>query len=182
MICSIMQFVLAVRDNNDQDRGWMQLLVFLVMAVLWILGGIRKAKANKIKDSDFADEEFEKGDELPTQLHPAAADRPLSEKAFEPAAKPDRIIEPRKLSVLEQRIGLKPFAKPVKIKKQWEVIPKPVKEPVKEQEFGIRSEISLETETPEHPIASLLNFDETDALKRAVLYHEILGKPLALKE
>lgn len=178
MNCSIMQFVLAVRDNNDQDGGWIQLLVFVVMAVLWTLGGIRKAKANKIKDSDFADEEFEKGDEPPTQLHPAVTGRPLSEKAFEPAAKPAHTIEQRKLSVLEQRIGLKPFAKPDKIKKLREVS----LEPIKEQEFGLRSKISLQTETPKEPPAFLLNFDETDALKKAVLYHEILGKPLALKQ
>ncbi len=32
---------------QKEDGGWMQLLVFVVMAVIWVIGGILNAKKNK---------------------------------------------------------------------------------------------------------------------------------------
>ena len=55
------QLILAAR-NNDDGGGWVQLLVFLVMAIFWIVGGIKKARANKVKlaGDEGGEEELER--------------------------------------------------------------------------------------------------------------------------
>ena len=40
------QFVLA-SNGRDDDRGWVQLLVFIVLGVMYALGSLVKAKTNK---------------------------------------------------------------------------------------------------------------------------------------
>jgi hypothetical protein len=40
------QLILAARKNNE-DNGWMQILVFVILAVFYALGSILKVKANK---------------------------------------------------------------------------------------------------------------------------------------
>jgi len=38
---------LAARNSDEKDTGWMQILVFVILAVFYALGSIVKAKANK---------------------------------------------------------------------------------------------------------------------------------------
>jgi hypothetical protein len=40
-------FVIISRAANGDEEGWMQILVFIVLAVLWAIGGIMKARAAK---------------------------------------------------------------------------------------------------------------------------------------
>ena len=46
----LLLLIILARRNNDVG-GWMQILVFIALAVFWAVGGILKAKANK-SDSD----------------------------------------------------------------------------------------------------------------------------------
>ena len=46
MSCLLAQMLLA-RGNDGDDSGWMQLLILVIMAVFWALGGILKAKAGR---------------------------------------------------------------------------------------------------------------------------------------
>lgn len=42
----LLLLIILARRNNDVE-GWMQILVFVALAVFWAVGGILKAKANK---------------------------------------------------------------------------------------------------------------------------------------
>ena len=46
----LLQIILARR--NDELEGWMQILVFVVLAAFWLVGGIIKVKAIKSKSND----------------------------------------------------------------------------------------------------------------------------------
>jgi len=139
MSLSIIQFVLAAR--NDEEGGWMQLLVFLVMAVLWALSGIKKAKANKIKDSDFAEEQLpeDTGPSAGPYPHPKAISQPLLKKTSRSTSKIDYSAKPHKLDLPNKTTALKP---------------------------------------PEAEFTPQLNFEGAETLKKAILYYEVLGKPL----
>ena len=41
------QLILAARNRNDRGSGWVQILVFVVLAVFYAVGSIVKARANK---------------------------------------------------------------------------------------------------------------------------------------
>ena len=48
----LVQIILAVRNSDGKDTNWMQMLVFAILAVFYVLGIILKAKTNKLKDKD----------------------------------------------------------------------------------------------------------------------------------
>ena len=39
--------VLAARNSDEKDTGWMQILVFVILSVFYAVGSIVKARANK---------------------------------------------------------------------------------------------------------------------------------------
>ena len=41
----------------DDNTGWMQILVFVVMAVVWVVGGILKARANRVGKQEEEEQE-----------------------------------------------------------------------------------------------------------------------------
>lgn len=43
----LMQVILAAQSRNDRDGGWMQILIFVILAIFYAVGSIVKAKANK---------------------------------------------------------------------------------------------------------------------------------------
>ena len=47
MSSSFLQIILAARNNKGDAEGWMQMLVFIVLAIFWAIGGIVKARANQ---------------------------------------------------------------------------------------------------------------------------------------
>ena len=47
--------ILAARNSDGEDTGWSQLLVFIVLAVFWSIGGIMKARAEKTKQQKGLD-------------------------------------------------------------------------------------------------------------------------------
>lgn len=151
-MCLITQIVLAARNNNGDDRGWVQLLVFVVMAVLWALGGIAKAKANKIKESDFPAEPPESDEARPKlpQGYPQKPVQKISVKKHIPAPEPivaEKKQEPAIKSLIEPQIGLEMPREPV----------------------------------AEYPREPVLDFADTDELRKAIIHYEILGKPKSLR-
>ena len=47
----LLLLIILARRNNDTE-GWMQILVFIALAVFWAVGGILKARANKSESGD----------------------------------------------------------------------------------------------------------------------------------
>ena len=152
------QIFLAARSKS-KGEGLMQMLVFIGMAAFWIIGGIAKARANKIKDSDFPEEEGAE-QEAPKPAVRRQISRPIQKavaiptqrKAVEKPSKPPRL----------SKLGLKGSA--VKT--------------VKQPKIGDVKETAGKSRAEE----LFVGLHEADELKRAILYAEILGKPLALRE
>lgn len=156
----LMQIVLAARgDKNNKGENFIQILVFVVMAAFWIIGGIAKARANKVKDSDFPEEESEKQEapKLAVQRHIL---RPIQKTAAIPTQK--KVIEKPSGFPRLSNLGLRESA--VKTDK----LPK----------IGDVKEVVVKSRAAE----LFGGLHEADELKRAILYTEILGKPLALRK
>jgi len=155
----LMQIFLAARGNKSKGESLMQMLVFVVITILWIIGGIAKARANKIKDSDFPEEEGAE-QELPKLVAQRQISRPIQKAAAMPTQK--KVVEKPSESPKLSKLGLRGSAvKTVKLPK-----------------IGDAKEAAGKSRAEE----LFSGLHEADELKRAILYAEILGKPLALRE
>ena len=150
--------LLAARKDNI--RGWTQLLVFMIMAVVWIVGALVKSKASKTTDSDYDEGQ---ADELPLpsierirrQLGIRSVITEPAGEAFEAMGAKDMDIAPKERETASRQAD--ELVQPPKI---------------------------LKTRQKEEKIAEKMFFDfeDTEQLKKAILHYEILGKPIALRE
>ncbi|MCK4752410.1 MAG: hypothetical protein KAS75_03115 [Planctomycetes bacterium] len=140
-MCYLTQLILAARNGDGNGADWMNILVLVVLAAFYGLGGILKAKANKLED-----------EQQPEQPEPA----------HKPPHPQRRKINRHKPSVRK----IAPQAEPADRLLTLEV---PELTPIKETEQQTVAE-------------TLFDFDDADGLKRAILYYEILGKPLSLRD
>jgi cytoskeletal protein RodZ len=161
-----LQFVVAKNDTNFSD-----IIFIVVIAVFWIIGVIAKVVSKQSKKSE------------------------------KPAEK-QRIIKQPSQGVQVQTKPKRPVraARPEKLKKYY-VEKTPKKQPVSEIgalisekpelsismpaiETGLESVIKKEKKQATQPsiTESFLNFESVDDLKKGILYYEILGKPLSLRQ
>ncbi|MFC1676985.1 hypothetical protein ACFL3G_07980 [Planctomycetota bacterium] len=148
----IAYLILAARD-----RGQGKWIFPIVLAVFWAVGGILKARANKA--STMRDEEKEQQHQ-PELAHP------------QPRRKRAELFEPGPVTV-----------SPAPVQKRRKVHDRIIQTNIE----GLKSKIDGITrkETPQQSLETsgpILRFEEPDELKKAILYHEILGKPVSLKE
>lgn len=164
------QIILAAR-RYDEDAGWMQLLVFVIMAVFWALGSIIKSRSKKtgfeeeegqLKEGQLEETFPEHGQQMSQQTT-----RPQQKKDAQPrhtarhvTAKKETLAQPQTLKSLE--IG-KLSLKKTEIKTEQQEIPS-------------------EQSQPQTGIEFPLDLEDADNLKRAVVYYEVLGKPLAMRD
>lgn len=157
----LMQIVLAARgDKNNKGENFIQILVFVVMAAFWIIGGIAKARGNKIKDSDFPEEESEE-QESPKPIVRQHIQRFVKREVAKPVQKSGIGEKPSGFPRLSN-LGLRESA--VKTDK----LPK----------IGDVKEVVVKSRAAE----LFGGLHKANELKRAILYAEILGKPLALRK
>ena len=196
------QIILAARNSNGEDANWMQILLFLVVAVLWVLGGIIKARANKVKASEqeqdrpegtgAAPNAFQKipdrqakratvrtpQKQLRPQIQPPRRKPARAEPVVERfAAKTKQAVRPpRRFASQIEAVG--PFARRLQadVKKLPEFTGKTVKK-LEDKRIGIPQETPAVKYLPE----ILLDYSDSDSLRRAILHYEILGKPLSLR-
>jgi cell division protein FtsN len=169
MVYFFEQLILAARNRNSDDGGWIQLVVFLVIAVFYGLGNIVKSKAEKRQI-----------EEQSRQKRPGQPRKP--QLAYQPAqaAQEARPVSRRPQTGPTRR-------RPVKSSEQLPPIPttldnlaesavKPLKR-IKQAKLG-----SYE-ETPRHEPAmrDLINLEDSEALKKAILHYEILGPPVGMR-
>ena len=167
-MCDILSQITILARNNDDDGGWVQLLIFLVMAVFWVVGGILKAKANRASTEDG--QQGPKPAQKPPQARPTARVRPLAQ--LQPQ-KPQ--IAVRKEPVA-QRFAAAQKAYEPKLEGPIEIIPK--SEKITQLDL-IRSPAAKATKPQD--TKSILELKDSDDLRKAILHYEILGKPLALR-
>ena len=168
--------ILAVR-RNEEDEGWGQILVFILMAVFWIGGGILKARRNRWSGEDDSDynediDSFAKED-TGSVYHDSAAEGPVEDPASQPSEITEKQIRHRafqRLRELERKFQVPEEEKPRPTK------PKPVKKRVDYLSRKNERKTSASEDS-----AYDLNIGEQDELRKAVIYAEILGKPASMK-
>jgi len=137
------QCILAARGTDDENP-WVQILVFILFAVIYAIGGIIKARSAK---------QQQKKAEMPPP-------RPRPRPQAPPVAGAPQAVRPRiprtAVSQPAPTITTRPEAR----------IPTP----------------SVAATEPEKPVRAFPELQEPDALRRAILYYEILGKPVSLRQ
>jgi len=198
MNCFLAQITLAARNGDGKD--WYQVLFVVALAIFYAVGSIIKAKTSKAE---------QKGDEQlarkPARKPPVGIKdlqkQPL-ERPRRPAGPPPRRefrpqVQPPRRKVMRPRPAVQKPAIKLEQEVEFETIEplealklpplaalKEYKEPVIKPLKGLedmRTGIPSETAQPEAAIEPLLDYDDTDELKRAILHYEILGRPLSLR-
>jgi len=199
MNCFLAQIILAAR--NGDGKNWINILILVAVAIFYAVGSILKAKTSKAE---------QKGDEQLTRKpagKPPEVTKGLQKQALEqlrrPAGPPPRRqfrpqVQPPRRKVMRPRPAVqKPAAKleqeiefetiePLEalklppsaaLKEYKEFISEPLKE-LEDKHVGVPSE----TAQPEAVLEELLlDYADTDELKKAILHYEILGRPLSLR-
>jgi len=178
----ITQLILAARRRDDD--GWTSFVPLVIMAAIWIVGGIMKAKANKIKDLDYPEEAEEQArPESKEPQQPKQAQKPRRPIAVYQAGDRPKSIDARG-TVREKTVDVKPAKLKLQpsrpqVAPEIEAVPHPEK-----QDLGLKrkSKTAQKRDKEVQPAIRPLFSDEPDELKRAILYYEILGKPISLRD
>lgn len=146
-------------SRNEDSDGWMQILVFVAMIVIYSLGGILKAKGNKKLKEKI-------GEKRPQRPHPAG---PVPQRRK--ITRPEPAIQ--RLSARSE-----PIPKPQAIAET----PIPYVEMQVLPEFK-RTIPTARAKTPvtKHTTEILLDVSSPKDIRKAILHYEILGKPLSLR-
>ncbi|MFH1717790.1 MAG: hypothetical protein ABIF19_10590 [Planctomycetota bacterium] len=189
------QFVLARR--NDEAEGWTNLLFVIVVAVFWALGGILKARANKPEHKDQTQSQrklvrrppahgvqsWRQSTERTQPRQATPAQRPQYRPASKTPAVETVAAHPllRTLAAQIERAAGRMFVPSPEPElpspKQPQPAAKAAARPADKHPAG-----QVITVPAEYPPALLLDHMHPDDLRRAILYYEILGKPVSLRD
>lgn len=209
---SLAQIIVIARGN---DEGWMNILVLVVLAVIYGLGALIKAKGKKI------DDQTQEKQTRKTQRKPSAGGRGILEQIFreiQQAAEGQSTQKSRPSSqatrkqTVRPQASLRKYAAETKQARQNQSTSAPAKSklskptPQVQRDFGTFAEldkglrvlpkistkaVSLSGKRKRIPTQAaggsylsevLFDYEDPEKLKRAILYYEILGKPLALRD
>ena len=154
MFYGLMPGILAARRNEDEN-GWIQLLVFAVMAVFFVISNIIKAARSRKQQ-----QEQEELEEAPMVKIPPLRRRPIPRPEGPAGGK----------KIFSHKI---PQAVPEAVPAQ------PVEEVMSTKFAAAPEEAKHEIEIPS---VELIALEKRDELARGIIYSEILGKPLALRD
>lgn len=172
------QIILAARNRDLDD--WTNILFIVVVGLFWLVGGILKAKTSKTK----AEEEEEK-EQLPRKParkpseHPSRVQRQYPQQPGRPSGPaPRREYQPQVRQPPRKIVRPQPAAQKFAAETK-----EAVQFPTLEIEFK-KPKIGIPAEIPRAKYLSeiLLDYDDPDKLRKAILHYEILGKPLSLRE
>jgi hypothetical protein len=200
------QIISAARSNDIE--GWMNILIVLILAIFWAIGGIIKAKTKKAKEEgeeQLTDRPARRRRESAMGLQKQSPQQPSRERT---AAQELHKQYRRQVEQLRRKIsGPRPIASTTAAGKKSMVFPsfispeetileklKSEVTPSAEKQLkpepkierarklkDIYADISAEKAKAEISIESLLDYTDPDGLRRAILHYEILGKPLSLR-
>ncbi len=190
MIDSVLQGVFGSLLLQGEDGGWMQLLVFVVVGVLYALGGIIKAKKRK---SGVAEEDESPGEPAPPepQREPLRAiDQPKQAQASTARRKSvletfvEEITRAAQVGVQAPRPQiLPPVARTPPIETKIVELPKkPAGEAIATIHPKRLAVEAKEQSQAEHFRVIAPELASTDDVTRALLDYEIFGKPLSLRD
>jgi len=168
------QFVAAKRGPDTDSEGWMQLLVFIVLAVFWAIGGIMKARSAKA-----AAEKGKKPQGPGAQERP----RPSFERLLQAQPEKARSRPAHTQSALAQRLAQKRAAAH-QVQKAAAAQPSaygkevPPMEIEKAESIGEIGPMEAGPGVMEWQGAEL---GTSEQLRAAILHYEIFGKCVALR-
>jgi len=199
------QIILAGR--SDDAEGWMNILIVVVLAVFWAIGGIIKAKAKK---PGGPNEQLPGKPAHKPPLHSRDAREQMLRQLQRPAdSAQDQRQQPRpaaqqpRMKFADLQAAVRKFAveaeqafQPQSGKKTPElkpvftepkITPKTVEltEPTGKTIKGLKDKRAYEPEQmPESEYLSglLSDYANPEELRSAILHYEILGKPLSLRD
>ncbi len=201
----LLQIILARR--NDDTEGWMNILIVVVLAVFWAIGGFVKAKSRKPKtqDEQMPGKPIRKPTAYSSQAReqmlrqlpgPVGSEQGQRQQPRTVAQKPrmkfaDLQAAVRKFAVeaeqaFQSQSGKKiPELKPVLTEPQNP--PKTVKLTETTDKTAKRLQDNLVSEPAQMPESEYLSelladYADPEELRRAILHYEILGKPLSLRD
>lgn len=182
----LVQMILAAR--NDDAKNWTNVLFIVVVAAVYAVGSIIKARANKIKLED--EEEPEGGRGL--KLQPRRQVQPQRRKVVRlqgiaqrlAAKKPDIALEAAELPEVSELTPPTPQLQP-DLQGLLESTGKTVRKlkgksvgiPAVQHQLSLGSRLIGAGYLPE----ILSDYGDPESIRRAILHYEILGKPLSLR-
>ena len=194
---SLVQVILLAR--SDDVEKWMNILIVVVLAAFWGIANLIKAK--KAQQAGKEEQPGRRPGQKPSPAIRALRERLLQQRAharpagpvrgpqYKPQARPrlSPAVRPQP-AVKGQPIRVPIAAPPEKlsplgateIEASLKALPEPISKPIESlgEEHG-----PLLQEQPEQEsiVESLLDYEDPDELRRAILHYEILGKPLSLR-
>ncbi len=173
------QLVVLGRGADGDENGWMQLLVFIALAVFWAIGGIIKARAAKSQDEKQKQQ---------TKPRPQPRTRPSFERLLrsEPEKARTRPMQVRASKMARQLARDKAVPRPVKQPKQAEAVdyryrggpPEAV-----EEKKGVVEAAPLAAATALAVVEGPgVEIGTSEQLRAAMLHYEIFGKCVGLRE
>jgi hypothetical protein len=195
------QLILAARKSNE-DKGWVQIFVFVILAVFYVLGSILKVKADKgaAKKKQIPGKPLRRPPESTIDLKMlkqlfGLPEEPKSEtqpQTTKPQAQPThrKVVRPqtavRKPTIkTEEAVKIHTFEPQVQPK--LEKVPgltgtmpqvEAAAQLVSAEQRAAGAEIPQTIYLPE----ILSDYEDLEKLRRAILHYEILGKPISLRE
>jgi hypothetical protein len=182
------QLILAARKSSD-DNGWVQILVFVVLAIFWALGSILKAKANKgaARKKQTPGKAVREPPESTIEIRLLKQLFGLSEEAesgsqSQPQVTKPQIAKPQVRPTVRKVTRPQPAVRKAPIK-----VPKIAPKIEKVTELAVampQVEAAAPAEIPQVKYLSeiLSDYEDAEKLRRAILHYEILGKPISLRE
>lgn len=194
MNCLWQHIILAARDMED----WMNILFFVAIAAFYAIGSVLKAKANKSAKQRQAKRQprVKPVERAPLRQPekktppPATAKKPVyTHPAGRPVARPRPVMRkpvPRKPAVPHKAVKpldlVEALPAVASVKTELEGLKELPKETVDQLDVS-RLGLAAEKKEKEPVILEepLLALDDPDALRRAIIYYEILGKPVSMR-
>lgn len=172
------EILLSARNRNSDDGGWMQILIFVVIAVFYGISYIIKA-AKTVKTEQQEQKGKPQARRSPFQRINQKVQRPVRSGVRE---QPRRQVQAanreisRPMPVVE-KITAKMTETLEETPIQAEMTGKPLQGPK-----GLKSP-GLDTSKQKKIMAEKpsIKFDDSEMLKKAILHYEILGKPVSLR-
>lgn len=189
----LLQIILARR--NDDTEGWMNILIVIVLAVFWVIGGIVKAKSRKPKTQDEQQPAHNLArrspvhsrgprEQLLKQPHRPGTQQPRTKFADLRAAVHKFAAEAEQAFQANAREPNPELELPL-TEPQIKAERVDLTEPISKTAKGLQDKRASEPEQmPESEYLSelLTDYADPEELRRAILHYEILGKPLSLRD
>jgi len=190
MSYSLAQLILLAQ--GDDVEKWANILLVIVLAALWGVAGLLKAR--KTQPEDEQEQSGAGRQQKPSPLVKSLRKELFGQRGLARPAAPAPAAQYRRQARQRLSPEIRAQTPPVPALAGPELAPVPsgleaglqvVSEPIRTPIEGLKSEYDRTTPagepTPEPAIESLVDYDDPEQLRRAILHYEILAKPLSLR-